>query len=358
MYIERVTLKNFRNYENKTVEFKDGLNVIIGRNASGKTNLLESLYCSGIGKSPRTNKYREMIRWDSDYAYIKVTLKKNRSTHTIEYSIDSQDKKRIAIDGIPLVKLSEILGMLNIVFFSPDEMRLIKESPQERRRFADISLSQQNKKYFYSLSKYNNVLAQRNKLLKESRDMRSLPEMLYGWDVQLAEHGAYMIGKRYEFVEKIQTFAKKIHMEITDGKEDLQLEYESNVQYGDVKDMQSVFFDKLRSNIEKDTNLSYTSFGCHRDDIAIKINGIDVRKYGSQGQQRTVALSLKLAEIYLFESEIGEKPVLLLDDVLSELDLYRRQKLMELSSGLQTIITCTDFDMDLPRNTVFIEKKE
>lgn len=351
-------MKNFRNYENKTVEFKDGLNVIIGRNASGKTNLLESLYCSGIGKSPRTNKYREMIRWDSDYAYIKVTLKKNRSTHTIEYSIDSQDKKRIAIDGIPLVKLSEILGMLNIVFFSPDEMRLIKESPQERRRFADISLSQQNKKYFYSLSKYNNVLAQRNKLLKESRDMRSLPEMLYGWDVQLAEHGAYMIGKRYEFVEKIQTFAKKIHMEITDGKEDLQLEYESNVQYGDVKDMQSVFFDKLRSNIEKDTNLSYTSFGCHRDDIAIKINGIDVRKYGSQGQQRTVALSLKLAEIYLFESEIGEKPVLLLDDVLSELDLYRRQKLMELSSGLQTIITCTDFDMDLPRNTVFIEKKE
>ncbi len=358
MYIERVTLKNFRNYENKTVEFKDGLNVIIGRNASGKTNLLESLYCSGIGKSPRTNKYREMIRWDSDYAYIKVTLKKNRSTHTIEYSIDSQDKKRIAIDGIPLVKLSEILGMLNIVFFSPDEMRLIKESPQERRRFADISLSQQNKKYFYSLSKYNNVLVQRNKLLKESRDMRSLPEMLYGWDVQLAEHGAYMIGKRYEFVEKIQTFAKKIHLEITDGKEDLQLEYESNVQYGDVKEMQTVFFDKLRSNIEKDTNLSYTSFGCHRDDIAIKINGIDVRKYGSQGQQRTVALSLKLAEIYLFESEIGEKPVLLLDDVLSELDLYRRQKLMELSSGLQTIITCTDFDMDLPRNTVFIEKKE
>ena len=355
MYIERVTLKNFRNYENKTVEFKDGLNVIIGRNASGKTNLLESLYCLGIGKSPRTNKYREMIRWDSDYAYIKVTLKKNRSTHTIEYSIDSQDKKRIAIDGIPLVKLSEILGMLNIVFFSPDEMRLIKESPQERRRFADISLSQQNKKYFYSLSKYNNVLVQRNKLLKESRDMRSLPEMLYGWDVQLAEHGAYMIGKRYEFVEKIQTFAKKIHLEITDGKEDLQLEYESNVQYGDVKEMQTVFFDKLRSNIEKDTNLSYTSFGCHRDDIAIKINGIDVRKYGSQGQQRTVALSLKLAEIYLFESEIGEKPVLLLDDVLSELDLYRRQKLMELSSGLQTIITCTDFDMDLPSNTVFIE---
>ncbi|MDE7328591.1 MAG: DNA replication/repair protein RecF [Clostridia bacterium] len=357
MYIESVTLKNFRNYEDRTVFFKEGLNVIIGENACGKTNLLESLYCSGIGKSPRTNKYREMIKWGSEYAYIKVTLKKRNSTHTVEFSIDSQDKKRIAIDGIPLVKLSEILGMLNIVFFSPDEMKLIKESPQERRRFADISLSQQNKKYFYSLSKYNNILAQRNKLIKESRDMKSLPQMLYGWDAQFADYGSYIVQKRYEFVEKLQTFAQKIHNEITDGKEVLALEYESNVDYGKIEDMRESFFNKLRANIEKDTNLMYTSFGSHRDDIAIKINGIDVRKYGSQGQQRTVALSLKLAEIYLFESEIGEKPVLLLDDVLSELDLSRRQKLMELSGGLQTVITCTDFDMDLPRNTILIEKK-
>lgn len=244
--------------------------------------------------------------------------------------------------------------MLNIVFFSPDEMKLIKESPQERRRFSDISLSQQNKKYLFSLSKYNNILAQRNKLLKESRDIKALPEMLYGWDVQLAEYGAYIIAKRYEFVEKIQVFAKKIHSEITDEKEDLELEYESNVERGETDKMKERFFQKLRANLEKDMNLLYTSFGSHRDDIAIKINGIDVRKYGSQGQQRTVALSLKLAEIYLFESEVGEKPVLLLDDVLSELDASRRQKLMELSSGLQTIITCTDFDMDLERNTVLI----
>ncbi|MDE6614358.1 MAG: DNA replication and repair protein RecF, partial [Clostridia bacterium] len=218
--------------------------------------------------------------------------------------------------------------------------------------------SQQNKKYFYALSKYNNILAQRNKLLKESRDVKALPEMLYGWDVQLAEHGAYIIQKRYEFVQKIQTFAQKIHSEITDGKENLELEYESNVEYGELDSTKEIFFNKLRDNLEKDTNLLYTSFGSHRDDIAIKINGIDVRKYGSQGQQRTVALSLKLAEIYLFESEIGEKPVLLLDDVLSELDASRRQKLMELSSGLQTIITCTDFDMDLERNTILIERKE
>ena len=354
MYIESVTLKNFRNYEDKTVDFKDGLNIVIGKNASGKTNLLESVYCSGIGKSPRTNKAREMIRWGSDNAYIKVILKKQYSRHIVEYFIDSADKKIIKIDSIPLVKQSEILGMLNIVFFSPDEMKLIKESPQERRRFSDISLSQQNKKYLFSLSKYNNILAQRNKLLKESRDIKALPEMLYGWDVQLAEYGAYIIAKRYEFVEKIQVFAKKIHSEITDEKEDLELEYESNVERGETDNMKEIFFQKLRANLEKDMNLLYTSFGSHRDDIAIKINGIDVRKYGSQGQQRTVALSLKLAEIYLFESEVGEKPVLLLDDVLSELDASRRQKLMELSSGLQTIITCTDFDMDLERNTVLI----
>ena len=159
-------------------------------------------------------------------------------------------------------------------------------------------------------------------------------------------------------MKKIQTFAQKIHSDITDGKENLQLEYESNVEYGEIDKMKESFFQKLRDNLEKDTNLLYTSFGSHRDDIAIKINDIDVRKYGSQGQQRTVALSLKLAEIYLFESEIGEKPVLLLDDVLSELDASRRQKLMELSSGLQTIITCTDFDMDLERNTIMIERKE
>lgn len=344
MYIESVSLKNFRNYEDRTVRFSDGLNIIIGKNASGKTNLVESIYCSGIGKSPRTNKYKEMIRWGSEYAYIKVILKKNQTTHTIEYSIDNQDKKRIAIDGIPLVRLSEILGMLNIVFFSPDEMKLVKESPVERRRFMDISLSQQNKNYFNSLSKYNNIIAQRNKLLKEHKDSPNLKEMLYGWDRQLADYGAIIISKRYEFIEKIKIFAQKMHSEISHNKENLSLEYECDIPNQDIQKMKEEFFEKLMQNYEKDLSLQYTSFGCHRDDIAIKINGIDVRKFGSQGQQRTVALSLKLAEIYFFESETGEKPVLLLDDVLSELDSDRRQKLIELSADLQTMITCTDFE--------------
>lgn len=357
MFIESVQLTNFRSYEQKKIDFKEGLNVIVGENAVGKTNLLESIYCCGIGKSPLTNKYREMVRWEKDVANIKVKLRKNQTTHTIDFYIDSQDKKRISVDGIPLVKLGELIGMLNIVFFSPDEMKLIKDGPQERRRFADISLSQQNKKYFYSLSKYNNIISQRNKLLKENRDLKSLPEILYGWDVQLAQYGAYIISKRYEFIEKIQEFAKKMHLELTGNKEILELGYESKVEYGELKKMEESFFERLRSDFEKDVNLSYTSFGAHRDDISIKINGIDVRKYGSQGQQRSVALSLKLAEIYLFESEVGEKPVLLLDDVLSELDPMRRQKLMELSSGLQTLITCTDFDMDIKYNRIEIKSE-
>lgn len=354
MHVESVTLKNFRNYQDKTVLFKDGLNIIVGQNASGKTNLLESVYVAGIGRSPRTNKYKDMIRWGSEYAYIKVTIKKNKSTHTIEYSIDRQDKKRIAIDGIPLVKLSEILGMLNIVFFSPDEMKLVKESPVERRRFMDISLSQQNKNYFNALSKYNAIVAQRNKLLKEEHNPDKIKEMLYGWDSQLASYGATIILKRYEFIEKIKVFALNTHSEISNNSENLQLEYECEIPQGEISSIKEEFLKKLNENFEKDLSLQYTSFGCHRDDISIKINGIDARKFASQGQQRTVALSLKLAEISFFESETGEKPVLLLDDVLSELDASRREKLLKLSAGLQTLITCTEFEENLNHNLIKI----
>lgn len=354
MYVESVTLKNFRNYREKTVLFKDGLNIVVGKNASGKTNLLESVYVAGIGRSPRTNKYKDMIRWGNDCAYIKVSIKKKYSTHTIEYSIDSQDKKRIAIDGIPLVKLSEILGMLNIVFFSPDEMKLVKESPVERRRFMDISLSQQNKNYFNALSKYNAIISQRNKLLKEEHNPDKVKEMLYGWDSQLASYGAVIISKRYEFIDKIKVFADKNHSEISSDRERLQLEYECEISKDDIDTVRKNFLEKLNLNFEKDLSLQYTSFGCHRDDIAIKINGVDARKFASQGQQRTAALSLKLAEIGFFESETGEKPVLLLDDVLSELDSKRRQKLMEISSSLQTIITCTDFDGSVNHNLIKI----
>ncbi|MCR5605189.1 MAG: DNA replication/repair protein RecF [Treponema sp.] len=355
MNIKEITLKNFRNYENETIKFQEGLNVIVGNNAMGKTNLLESIYCCAIGKSPKTNKYKELIKMGQQAAYIKIILEKKYRDHTIEFYVDSKEIKRIKIDGVPLSKLRELVGYMNIIFFSPEEIKMVKEGPSERRRFIDISLSQQSKNYLFSLSKYNEVLANRNKLLKENYKDANIKDMLVIWDSQLALEGAKIIKKRYEFVEKLKIAAKNAHLELTANEENLDIEYESLVPNNDIEVIKAEIEKKLIETQDKDISLQYTSVGPHRDDIAIVSNGIDIRKFGSQGQQRTCALSLKLAEISLFEDEIKEKPILLLDDVLSELDETRRTKLMQMSSTLQTMITCTDFDMNLPYNEIRIQ---
>ena len=355
MNIKEITLKNFRNYENETIKFQEGLNVIIGNNAMGKTNLLESIYCCAIGKSPKTTKYKELIKMGKTNAYIKIVLERKYRDHIIEFYVDNKENKRIKIDGVPLSKLKDLIGYMNIIFFSPEEIKMIKEGPDERRKFINISLSQQSKTYLTSLYKYNEILANRNKLLKENFKDENIKEMLVIWDSQLAKEGAYVIKKRYEFVNKLSIAAKQAHKSLTDSKEDLELEYESIVKDEPIEIMQEKIEKLLKDSVDKDINLQYTSVGPHRDDIAIVANKIDIRKFGSQGQQRTCALSLKLAEISLFEDEIKEKPILLLDDVLSELDATRRTKLMELSSELQTMITCTDFDMDLAHNEIRIQ---
>ena len=355
MNIKEITLKNFRNYENETIKFQEGLNVIIGNNAMGKTNLLESIYCCAIGKSPKTTKYKELIKMGKTNAYIKIVLERKYREHIIEFYVDNKENKRIKIDGVPLSKLKDLIGYMNIIFFSPEEIKMIKEGPDERRKFINISLSQQSKIYLTSLYKYNEILANRNKLLKENFKDENIKEMLVIWDSQLAKEGAYVIKKRYEFVNKLSIAAKEAHKNLTDSKEDLELEYESIVKDEPIEIMQEKIEKLLKDSVDKDINLQYTSVGPHRDDIAIVANKIDIRKFGSQGQQRTCALSLKLAEISLFEDEIKEKPILLLDDVLSELDATRRTKLMELSSELQTMITCTDFDMDLAHNEIRIQ---
>ena len=355
MNIKEITLKNFRNYENETIKFQEGLNVIIGNNAMGKTNLLESIYCCAIGKSPKTTKYKELIKMGKDSAYIKIVLEKKYRDHIIEFYVDTKENKRIKIDGVPLSKLKDLIGYMNIIFFSPEEIKMIKEGPVERRRFIDISLSQQSRNYFFSLYKYNEILANRNKLLKENYKDENIKEMLVIWDSQLAKEGANIIKKRYEFIEKLSIAAKEAHNSLTDGKENLVLGYESIVKNDSLDVMQENIEKLLRESVDKDINLQYTSVGPHRDDISVVSNNIDIRKFGSQGQQRTCSLSLKLAEISLFEDEIKEKPILLLDDVLSELDETRRNKLMELSSSLQTMITCTDFDMDIKHNEIRIQ---
>lgn len=343
MKVEKLQLINFRNYKKQDIAFGDGLNIIIGNNASGKTNMVESIYYSGLGKSPRTFQDKELIKWEEDFAYIKLLLAKKFRKHIIEIHIDKQGKKRIAIDSIPVRKISELIGLLNVVYFSPDELDIIKESPVLRRNFLNISLSQQKKSYYSALVRYNKVLAQRNKLLKTEYNVNIIKETLPIWDMQLAEIGADIIAERYEFCKKMQEIIKVIHSDLTGGEENLLLEYESKIDFYNKESMKKQLLSLLQNSIEKDINLRYTTVGCHRDDISIKINGVEVRKFGSQGQKRTTALSLKLAEVKLFEMETGEKPILILDDVLSELDNKRQTKLLENIQNIQTLLTCAEY---------------
>ena len=352
MEIKSVQLKNFRNYENESVVFKNGLNILEGKNAQGKTNLLEAVFLCAIGKSPRTNKEKELIKWNENFGKITVEFLKSSGNKKIELYLFSNQNKAIKINGVPIKKLGELMGELNAIYFSPDELKLVKESPEERRRFMDIDLCQFNKNYFYSLSKYNKILNQRNKLLK-SGNINSIKETISIWNEQLSEQACYIILKRLELIEQLKVFAKQSHFYLTDNLEEMNLSY-----VGLTDTEKSVLKEKLLKlydeSLEKDLNLGYTTVGPHRDDIKIMVNNIDIRHFGSQGQQRSCALSLKLAELEIFKSNLGEYPVLLLDDVLSELDENRREKLLKIINNFQTILTCTEYNLNLPANVLKI----
>lgn len=350
MYIENLTLKNFRNYVLQRVTVSPSLNVFTGRNAVGKTNFLEAIYMLGIGKSPRTVKEREVVRFGEDMAYAKAEIVKKYSRHTVEMYIDKADKKRIAIDGLPIKKLGELMGVLGVVYFSPDELGLIKDAPSARRRFLDIALSQQSKSYYYTLGKYNKTLVQRNKLLKTGGD--ALNATLDIWDETLAREASTVIEYRRRFVQKLSDVAKRIHNEVGVG-EDLDIKYQSTIEGEDRDTLISNILKGLRENRERDVYLGFTSVGPHRDDLLVSINGLDSKKYASQGQQRTAALSLKLSELEMFFDEMGEYPILLLDDVLSELDVKRRDKLLSATSHVQTFLTCTHFTANSDVSTVY-----
>ncbi|MFW5780009.1 MAG: DNA replication/repair protein RecF [Bacillota bacterium] len=346
MIIKKLNLYNFLSYKNKSVEFYEGLNVIKGKNASGKTNLIEAIYYASIGKTARNTKDKELITWGAkDELRLAVEIKKRFSSHKIEIVINNAGSKYILIDSLPVSRVGELMGALNVVFFSPDEIKLIKESPVDRRRFLDISLSQQSKTYFYTLLKYNKLLQQRNKLLKEYKNKSSLNDMLAVVEKSLLPCVEFIVTRRKQFVEKLRPYAKKQHRIITGEKEELEISYETeDLDFSDIKtSMQNVY----KSSLQKDKKLEYTTKGIHRDDLKIVSGGIDVRRYGSQGQQRTAVLSLKLAEIFMLKETTGEYPVLLLDDVLSELDIHRQKALLTAIKSVQTILTCTEFDKGL-----------
>ncbi len=353
MEITKLQLYSYRNYLSCEVNFDSGLNVICGKNAQGKTNLLEAVYYCVVGKSFRASREKEVINLNSDIAKIKVYIKKDIGESTVEIIFSRKQKKTIKINSIPIKKISELLGEFNGVFFSPDELKLIKESPEDRRRFMDIDISQTSKQYFYLLSRYNQILQNRNKQLKSNIGLEDLKNIMKIWNEQLSECALKIVRFRQNFVMSLAPFAKQAHSYLTDGKEDLSIEY-----VGIKENTKQEIINVLEKNLDKDLSLGYTSYGPHRDDIKVSINNVDVRTFGSQGQQRTCALSLKLAELNILENVTKTKPVLLLDDVLSELDDNRKKRLLEYCKNTQTLITCTEFNFNINCKKITVKNGE
>ena len=334
--------------------------MICGLNASGKTNLMESIFVSAIGRSPRTKNEKDMIEMGEEKAYIHLTLQKKFRDHKIHVELTKSEGKKIKIDDAVITRLGELLGLLTVVYFSPDELKMIKEAPQERRRFIDLSLSQESKPYYLALAKYNKILQQRNKLIKTA-DFAEFSTTAFIWETQLSDAAADVILKRREFLTKISESANAYHERIAGQGSDLTLIYEPCSEKTTKEEIRADLEAQLEESRKKDYELGYTSIGIHREDFSITTKGVDLRKFGSQGQQRTAALAIKLAEIEYCEKESGEKPVLLLDDVLSELDETRRTALLQATEGIQTIITCTEFNEkigDRPVNIIRISNGE
>ena len=338
MKINKLELVNFRNYSSAIIEFDDGINFVVGKNAQGKTNMLESLYLLSVGKSPKNSKEKQLIKFEQERAKIEVDFVTNAGNKNIKMYLDKSNKKAIKINNLNILKLTELVGILSVVYFSPDEMKLVKEVPEDRRNFLDVSISQFDKTYLYNLLRYEKVLKQRNAILKSLNSTQTKIEQLKLFTPQLIEIAEKIIEKRIQFIEKLKIFAKNIHKTITiDENLDIEYSYNKPDDISIKQDLQNQFDKSLNKELE----LGYTCVGPHRDDMIFKINCLDCRQFASQGQQRTVALVVKLSLMEVVKQEIGEYPVLLLDDVLSELDDERQNRLLNLTKQYQTLITCT-----------------
>lgn len=352
MIIERLELKHFRNYESLDLDLSHGTNILFGNNAQGKTNILESLYVACTTKSHKKSKDREMIRFGSDEAHICLHLKKNDVPYKIDMHLRKSKKKSIAINGLPLHRASELMGIANVVFFSPEDLNIIKNGPAERRRFIDMELCQLDRMYLSDLTNYNKCLSQKNSLLKDiisdRRRSASLIDTLDIWDEQLLNYGSRVIRRREKFLKELNEIIHIEHKRLTGNAGDFQICYEPDTTAED-------YAERLKHFREKELRYGTASVGPQRDDINFLLDGVDIRKFGSQGQQRTVSLALKLSEIELVKREIHEAPVLLLDDVLSELDSNRQRYLLDSIGEIQTVITCTGLD-EFIRNRFEIDR--
>ena len=339
MYIEKIKLQNFRNYKQLELNLNKNINIIYGNNAQGKTNILESIFLCSFGKSFRTTKEKEMIKFDETNLVVEVFYQKKERDGKIKIEIG--DKKQIYLNGIKIKKLSELLGNVNIVIFTPEDINILKDGPAGRRRFLDMMIGQLRPNYVYNLNMYLKTIEQRNNYLRQIREENKPEEMLEIWDEKLAEYAEIIFNYRNEFIKKIIQKINKIHSEITENKEKLEIEYISNCEN------KENYLKLLKERRKLDIIKGFTTKGIHRDDFMIYINEKEVGAYGSQGQNRTVVLSLKLAELNVIYDEIGEYPILLLDDFMSELDIERRKNFLNNIKNTQVILTGTE-KIDLP----------
>ncbi len=337
MYIQKVKVKNFRNLHEQEIKLSEHINIFSGLNGSGKTSFLEAVYLSAIGRSFKTHYEKEIIEFKEQDLFINTTVNNNGILNKISINISKIRNKTILLNGLPLKKLGDLLGTVYIVSFTPEDLGLIKQGPSVRRHFIDMELCQLNSMYYHELKQYNSVLRQRNALLKKIKTNNDLIDTMFIWDDKLIKHGINIVEYREEFISKINDIAHNIHLSLTDNKENLKIKYKPSVFVNN-------FEKKLKNNLQKDIVFGSTSVGIHKDDIEFYINDKEVKLFASQGQQRTVSLSTKLSEIKLIEMEKNQKPIVLLDDVLSELDNNRQNYLLKNISKLQTIITCTGLE--------------
>lgn len=338
MHIKNLNLKNFRNYSEESVEFSQGLNVLFGKNAQGKTNCAEAVFYLCTGISPRCRREKQLIKHGAEFAEISATAEGRYGKMEI-YAKITESGREFKLNGNKITRNADVMGNLFSVFFSPHELRLIQDGPDERRRFLNVSISQLSKPYYTALSRYNKILEQRNNLLKD-RNLETVYDLLPVWDAQLCKYASVVAFKRAEYLNMLAPLAAEAHSFLTDGAETLKISPEKKYR-GDEAELEKRLFDELSANYARDIRLGFTASGPHRDDIDIEIDGVDAKTYASQGQTRTAALSVKLAEVEIFKRLSGEYPVLILDDVMSELDLPRRKKLASRTESLQTILTCT-----------------
>lgn len=342
MRITGARLVNFRNYPSLSLRPDAGLCVLTGDNAAGKTNVLEALFLCSLGRSHRTVRDAEMIRTGEACGSVSVDIDARGGARRIECRLISGERKRLSIDGAALARSGELLGCLNVVLFAPEDLSLVKDGPGERRRFLDMAISQLRPSYYYTLQQYNAALKQRNALLKEAEGANY--NALAPWDEQLAVLGASIMLARAELLERLTPIASSQHETLSDGLESLDVEYEPSVPLTGRTDLVSALFDALASGAERDYYRGYTATGPHRDDLKLSLDCTDVRVYGSQGQQRTAVLSLKLAQLEILRQEKEDAPVLLLDDVFSELDRRRQRMLLVAAQDCQTFLTCTHLE--------------